>query len=286
MKTRERSLTVMVLLVAVAGGACATSAARREEESGFRARKQLTRALVVRGEWDGAFAYAEELHRQRPDDAEVLTLRGIVYRERRLLDAAESDLRAALALDDGLAEAHAALGIVLDSTQRGHEAESHHRRAVALDGKNHGYLNNLGFSLLLRRKNKDALETLQKAARLAPTKPRVRTNLGFAYAALGDFPRAAREFEMGGAPAEAKNNLGFAYEKRGDFTNAFDLYVAALRIDASCAKARNNLTQLASKLGRELPGDLPAPTTAVGPTSTSTSGSPSASQSAPSKEAP
>jgi Flp pilus assembly protein TadD len=248
----------LLSLVAAALG-CASTANRAPDEGALRARKQLTRELVARGDWANAFSYADELHRERPDDAEILTLRGIVYRERNLPGEAEADLRAALTSDERNAAAHAALGILLDATGRSAEAETHHRRAVALDGHNPGYLNNLGFSLLVRRQPRQAVEVLQRAARLDPTHHRIRTNLGFAYAAAGDLPRAAREFEMGGTPAEAKTNLGFAYQHRGDDGNAFELYVAALRLDPACRRARSNLGQLAGRLGREIPADVAGP---------------------------
>jgi Flp pilus assembly protein TadD len=248
--------TSLLLALAVAAGGCASSGLNRQDQAAFNARKQLAREMVSRGEWQTAFAYADQLHRQKPDDAEVLTLRGIIYRERNLPAEAEADLRAALAEDERSAETHAALGILLDSARRGGEAEGHHKRAVALDGKNPGFQNNLGFSLLIRGKHREALEVLRRAAGLAPTNSRIRTNLGFAYAAQGDFPRAAREFDMGAGPAESKNNLGFAYEQRGDLHNAFELYVAALRVDPACARARGNLTHLASRLGKEVPADL------------------------------
>ena len=227
-----REPLLLLLLGSMLG--CASAGVGREEAAAFQARKQLTRELVNRGEWQTAFAYTDEMHRQRSDDPEVLVLRGIIYRERNLPA----------------------------------EAEAHHKRAVALDGKNPGYLNNLGFSLLIRRKNKEALETLQRAARLAPTNRRVRTNVGFAFAAVGDFPRAAREFEMGAGPAEAKNNLGFAYEKRGDLQNAFELYVAALRLDPDCERARGNLSHLARRLGKPVPADIEVKTSSKAPEET------------------
>lgn len=243
---------------------CSASLAQRNEDSAFNARKQLTRQLVARADWQSAFAYADELHRQRPEDAEALALRGIIYRERGLPGEAEVDLRAALAADESNAEAHAALAIVLDAAGKGEEAETHHRRAVALAPRNSAYLNNLGFSLLVRHRAKDAIEVLRRAARLEPTNHRVRTNLGFAYAGAGDLPRAAAEFEMGGAPAEAKNNLGFAYEHRGDLHNAFELYAAALRLDPGCRRARTNLAHVAEALGRPVPPELAAATNQKG----------------------
>jgi Flp pilus assembly protein TadD len=257
MKLNVRHLSLaFVLLTAGGAGGCATTSESSRQAATFNARKQLTKELVSRREWATAFANANELHQQRPDDAEVLLLRGIVFREQHMPAEAEADLRAALAEDGKNADVHAALAILLDTSSRGAEAETHHRRAVELAPKSSAHLNNLGFSLLTRRKNKDALDILRKAARLDPTARRVRTNLGFAYAALGDLPRAASEFDMGGEPAEAKNNLGFAYESRGDLGNAFELYVSALRVDPRCRRARQNLEHVAVKLGREIPPDL------------------------------
>jgi Flp pilus assembly protein TadD len=256
--TNAMNLRTKWLALALLGAAlgCASTGMSKQDLLAFSARKQLTRELVTRGEWDTAFAYAGDLHRQKPDDAEVLTLRGIIYRERNLAAEAEADFRAALVANPLSAEAHAALGILLDASRRGGEADRHHRRAVELEMNNPGYQNNLGFSLLLRGKSHDAVEVLKRAASLSPTTPRIRTNLGFAYAAIGDFRRASREFELGAPPAEAKNNLGFAYEKRGDLHNAFEQYIAAVRADPECARARGNLNDLARRTGKQLPADL------------------------------
>ena len=59
-------------------------------------------------------------------------------------------------------------------TGAGEQAEPHHRRAVALAPDNPAYLNNLGFSLFLRHKNKEAIEVYQQAVRLSPTSGRIR----------------------------------------------------------------------------------------------------------------
>jgi len=76
---------------------------------------------------------------------------------------------------------------------------------------------------------------------------------------MGDLRRAAREFQMGGTEAEAKNNLGFAYERRGDMANAFELYVEALRLDPTVARARSNLVHAALVLGRPVPPEASTP---------------------------
>jgi Flp pilus assembly protein TadD len=247
---------LMVLAAVVVAGGCASSSGDLRGDT-YLARKRLARELIGQQDWQAAFFYADSLHRENPDDAETLVLRGIIFRERGLPGEAEADLREALRLDQRSAEAHAAIGILFDGVSRGDEAEKHHRKAVELSPNDPRYINNLGFSLFLRRKHSDAIEVYQRAVRLAPTSRRIRTNLGFAYAQAGDLPRASREFEMGGTPAEARNNLGFAYEQRGDLTNAFDLYLAALRLDPRYGKARLNLDHVAKKLGKEIPGDIP-----------------------------
>ncbi len=217
----------------------------------------MARELTERGDWERAFALLNELHQQRPTDADVLTLRGIVYRERGLYPDAEADLKAALVVQPASADAHAALAILYDVELRP-DAEAQHREAVRLAPDNPAYLNNLGFSLFLRQHFKDAIKEYEKAASLAPLSHRVRTNLGFAYAATGDLPRAAREFAMGGTEAEAKNNLGFAYERRGDLRNAYDLYLEAVRLDPQGARAHANLAHAALALGKPIPAEAPA----------------------------
>jgi Flp pilus assembly protein TadD len=254
--------TAAALVVAAAahlGAGCAeTRGAQRTTDQAYAARSKIAHELVTRGDWARAFALLDELHRDRPEDADVLTLRGIVYRERGLYSDAEADLKAAIKLAPEYAEAHASLGILYDVQSRA-DAEPEHRLAVKLAPNNAAYLNNLGFSLFLRRKFKEAVSVYESAARLAPMSRRVRTNLGFACAAMGDLPRAAREFQMGGTEAEAKNNLGFAYERRGDMNNAYDLYVQAVRLDPKGQRARSNLVHAATVLGRPLPPEAQPP---------------------------
>ena len=238
-------------------GGCATGGASHPAKPSDVARMEMAREMTSRGNWETAFPLLNELHREWPDDAEVLTLRGIVYRERGLYADSEADLRAALKIAPENAEAHAALGILFDVQMRP-DAEAEHRQAVKLAPQNPAYLNNLGFSLFLREHFKDAIKEYEKAARLAPLSHRVRTNMGFAYAAVGDLPSAKREFEMGGSEADAKNNLGFAYERRGDLANAYELYLDAVRIDPTASRARSNLVHAALALGRPVPPEATA----------------------------
>jgi tetratricopeptide (TPR) repeat protein len=252
-------LAVAAVAAGLLGG-CATGHGTAAESPTDLARMSMARELVQRADWAGAFPLLCQIHQQRPDDPEVLALRGIVYRERALYPEAEADLRASLKLAPQLAETHAALGILFDIQMRP-GAEAEHREAVRLSPNDPAFLNNLGFSLFLREHFKEAITEYEKAARFAPLSHRVRTNLGFAYAALGDLPSAAREFRMGGSEVDAANNLGFAYERRGDMANAYALYLQAVRSDPTAMRARSNLMHAALILGRPIPTDVnpPAP---------------------------
>jgi Flp pilus assembly protein TadD len=246
-------------------------------QSTFETRRQLARELIVRGDWQPAFAYVDQLHREQPRDADVLVSRATIYRERGLLDEADTDLREAVQLAPQLASARAAWGIVSDMQRRPVDAEEQHRQAVKIEPGNPVYLNNLGFSLFLHGKVKEAISYYEQAARLGPTVHRTRTNLGFAYAARGDLRRAAREFEMGGTPVEAKINLGFAYERRGDMSNAYDLYVEATHLDPKSQRARLNLAHAAEVTGRPNPV-VASPDASPGPGSTPSASSPLSEQ--------
>jgi Flp pilus assembly protein TadD len=256
------------LAFAAAGclGACASQTTELNGDT-FEARKKLARELEKRGDWTPAFAYASDLHRERPRDPEALVLRGTIYRERGMFPESEADLVEAVKLDGDAPEAHAALGILYDVTFRPALGEPQHRAAVKLAPDAPSYHNNLGFSLFLRGKYREAIEQYEKAAGLDPMSRRVRTNLGFAFAATGDLRRAAHEFEMGGTPADAKNNLGFAYERRGDLPRAYDLYLEATKLDPKSTHARSNLVHAAQVLGREVPAAaLPETVQVVVPT--------------------
>lgn len=248
-----RVLLVALLALGGAVSGCAHRAASAPTGSTYETRRQIAAQLVSRGDWEPAFAYVDQLHREQADDAVVLVLRATIYRERALLAEAETDLVEAARLSPDMPAAHAGLGIVFDMQKRPTEAEEQHRKAVKLEPRNASYLNNLGFSLFLHGKVKEAITNYEQAARLAPMARRTRTNLGFAYAARGDLQRAAREFDMGGTPAEAKVNLGFAYERRGDMANAFDLYAEAARLDPRSQRARLNLAHAAAITHREIP---------------------------------
>ncbi|MFC1610196.1 tetratricopeptide repeat protein [Myxococcota bacterium] len=260
----------LVLVLALASSA-ACAATSKEQVM----RKAMLANMMQRQDWPAAFAITQDLLAEAPEDAEVLTARGIIYREQGLSEQAEADLDQAIDLDDDLAAAHSALAILLDSQHRFEEAELAHRQAQELEPDNQDYANNLGFCLYLHGKPREAVAVLKEALRINPTSTRVRNNLGFAYARLGDLPRASEQFSQGGPPAVAMNNLGFAYEKQGNLAQAYDLYLEAVRLNPDLNRARENLLHVANQIGRDVPeeirdkatgetGELPGPEKVAG----------------------
>jgi Tfp pilus assembly protein PilF len=251
--TRARSLA---LAAGLALAACASAPPKKSDP--YLAKKGLAQELLRRGDHAGAFPVVNALHQEDPQDPDVLVMRGDIYREQRLLPEARADLQDALAIRPDDAHACSSLALVLELEGSPGPALELHRKASALDPKSAAYLNNLGFSLLAQRRTREAIPVFVEALKLDPTSPRTRNNLGFAYARAGDFSRAAEQFGRGGTPAQARNNLGWAYQAAGQTAQAYDLYLEALRLDPGLAQARQNLTEVARRLGRPVPSDLPA----------------------------
>jgi Flp pilus assembly protein TadD len=247
-------------LAAVLIAGCA-GVQRHDENMVHQVRLSIVEAMAERGDWTAAFHAADALTRENPSSARAWLLRGRALRHRNMMVEAESDLRHVLELEPKSAAAHAELGIVCEHVGRLQEALEHHREAHRLAPGDPRYLNNLGFALTLRGKAREAVPLLEQALRIEPANARLRNNLGFAYAATGDFARSAQQFQLAGAPAQAKNNLGLAYELNGNLPHAYELYLEAWRI-APAPSIRDNLLHVARKLGRDVPPEITAPTSA------------------------
>ncbi|HCF58966.1 MAG TPA: hypothetical protein DFS52_13365, partial [Myxococcales bacterium] len=109
--TRARACAMAWGLLLAAASGCAHTPPRTDATP---LRLSMARQLIDRGDWRGALEVLERLYRDRPDDAAVLTLRGIVYRETGLLEEARVELEAATRQDPESAAAVSALAILLD----------------------------------------------------------------------------------------------------------------------------------------------------------------------------
>ncbi len=246
----------LLALCVLSTGACASSRASAREAGVARVRLAFAADRAQHRDWSAALNALEPLPKSDDVRAAALTLRGTIFREKGLLDEAQADLEEALRLRSDVAATHAALGLVCDLRHDLEGGATHHARAAELEPENARYLNDLAFSLFLRGKPREAIPLYQRALRAAPDDPRIRNNLGFAYARAGEFSRATQQFTLGGTPAQAKNNLGYAYEQAGNLAQAFERYLEAARLDPTLQKARENLRHVAAALDRKIPPDV------------------------------
>lgn len=107
---------------------------------------------------------------------------------------AEEAARKAIALDDGLAEAHASLGNVLANSKRDWEgAGREFRRAIALD-PNYGPARAWYSELLsLQKRYPEALTEIEQAVRLDPISPPVRHQRAIVLTSLGRYDDAVAD---------------------------------------------------------------------------------------------
>jgi Flp pilus assembly protein TadD len=245
-----------VAIVALLLVGCA-SARSTEPDATRRVRLGLAETMADRAEWNVTLEGADALVREDPSIMPVRILRARALRHLGMVAEAESELRGVLERDLGNAAAHAELGVVCELAGKVEEALRHHRAAHRLGRGDPRYLNNLAFALTLRGKEREAIPLLEEALRVDPGSARMRNNLGFAYAANGDFARAAQQFQLGGPPAQAKNNLGVAYELSGNLTRAYEIYLEAWKLEPT-PTIRDNLVQVAQKLGRSVPPEVAA----------------------------
>jgi Flp pilus assembly protein TadD len=240
-----------VLLAAAALTGCgggATPEARRPEMSSSdrtKLRRQLAFSLASHREWAAASQPLLELVAQHPEDAELHTLLGTVYREQGLFTQADASYKKAITLAPNDAAAYAGRGILREvSGDTGDAAVDDFRTAVRLAPNEAAYANNLGFALYVRRRYAEAEVALQQGLARAPLSARMRNNLGFVYGKLGQYDRAQREFGHGGSTDEARNNLGWVYEQAGDTKNACAQYRSALTENPQLATATENAARV------------------------------------------
>ncbi|MBK6849409.1 MAG: tetratricopeptide repeat protein [Proteobacteria bacterium] len=207
-------------------------------------RYDMVESLVAQGSYDAAVPLLNALLTQHPRAARLHLLRGIVLREKRVLPAAESELRLAVALDGSDPDAHAALGAVLMRQRRYREAERSHRQACALAPRTAAYHNDLGFCLLVQRRLPAAREALLQAVRLDATLRRAFNNLGLTLGLMGRMEEARDAFAQAGSRALALTNMGYVEELRGRPLAARRYYEQALRQERSYAPALRNLRAL------------------------------------------
>jgi Flp pilus assembly protein TadD len=227
---RSFLVTVVLIFAAVGCGAAARHHKTMQAE-GEAFRYELAELYVAKGASEAAIPLLQRILGEHPDDPRARVLYGTVLRDQGLLPQAEGQLREALKISADRADAHAALAILLDLTDRHGEALRHHKRAAKLEPGNASYRNNLGFSLLSAGKAEDAIGPLEAALELDPGLPQAYANLGFAYGRAGRLDDAERTLRSGLGEAAALYDLALIRDERGEADEADALRLRAYAID-------------------------------------------------------
>ena len=139
------------------------------------------------------------------------------------------------------------LGILRDETGQWKAAEGAHRKAVELAPAQDYLHNNLGYNLLMQKKNADAATEFREALKLNPASQLARNNLGLALAGQNANAEAVANWQSGADPATAHNNLAAVLIENGNYSEARKELQLALAYNKAHPAALKNL-ELVSRL--------------------------------------
>lgn len=132
---------------------------------------------------------------------------------------AEQEIKRALELNPNLAEAHNLYSQLLSRLGRHDQAIAEARRAKELDPLALSRTSNIGFILYLARQYDQAIEQLKKVLEIDKNHPSSHTVLAYTYDAMGRYNEAITEYEasilLGGDNTSDQCFLGFALAKAG-----------------------------------------------------------------------
>jgi Tfp pilus assembly protein PilF len=220
-----------------------------------RSRIELAALYRQAGFPDLALEHYRAAAMRAPDSAEVAILiartlheQGLTAEARRQLDAFASVHPTASA------EAWSWVGILADTQGDYASGERSHRAAVQLRDGSDALHNNLGYNLLLQKKNSEAAAEFRRALEIAPGSAFAQNNLGLA---LAEQPvEAVRQFQSVTDKASAHSNLAAVLIERGEFGAARREIDIALGYNREHPAALRNLQLLAEIDG----GSIAVPT--------------------------
>ena len=138
------------------------------------------------------------------------------------------------------------LGILLDESGQWTSGEPHHRKAIELAPSRDSLHNNLGYNLLMQKKNAEAATEFREALKLNPKSQIAANNLGLALAA-GSAAQAVASFQTASDPATAHSNLAAVLIENGNYAEARRELYLALGYNKTHSAALKNL-ELVSRL--------------------------------------
>jgi serine/threonine protein kinase/tetratricopeptide (TPR) repeat protein len=159
------------------------------------------------------------------DSYSVATGYGVIIQPKQALALADQAARKALALDDSLPEAHAALANALASSWKWSEAEPEFHRAIALNPNNASVHYFYAFTFLMPQSRIDeSLEEFRIALSLDPLSPIMNVNCGLTLMVAHRYPEAIAQInkvlERDPSFAPAQFYLSQVYATSGRYADA------------------------------------------------------------------
>ncbi len=142
------------------------------------------------------------------------------------------------------------LGLAYDRLGNHEQAQDAYERALTAAPEDAATLNNLGYSLYLSERNKDALARLKQAARLDAASPHIANNLALVYSRLGKFDDAFKNFARAGGEFYARVQTAALYEAAGRDRDAIKHFEAARKLEPANAEILRRLIDLYVRTGQ------------------------------------
>ncbi len=139
------------------------------------------------------------------------------------------------------AEYYSWLGILRDESGLWPLGEPAHRKAIELAPSTDYLHNNLGYNLLMQKKNEAAAEEFREALKLNPASQMARNNLGIALAQSNAPAQAVANWQEASDPATAHNNLAAIWIEKGNYPEARKELDLALGYNRAHSAALKNL---------------------------------------------
>ena len=232
-------------------GAAASAAAPAADS-----REALARAtrLHQAGRLEEAQGIYLRVLKREPENADALSLMGLLAHQAGRNDVAAELLGKALAVRPRFANAHLNLGNVLRAEGDLEGAVGHFREAAGIEPGFPGAHNNLGLALNELGRATEAIPCFEAALRLDRRFADAHNGLGLALQALGRLDEARDRYQqalsLDANFHEAHNNLGTILNEKGEYEEALACFEKALSVAPDFADARVNLGAALQELGR------------------------------------
>jgi Flp pilus assembly protein TadD len=146
---------------------------------------------------------------------------------------------------ESAAEYYSWLGILRDESNLWPLGEPAHRKAIELAAAADYLHNNLGYNLLMQKKNDEAAQEFEEALKLNPGSQMARNNLGLALANSNATAQAIASWQAASDPASAHNNLAAVWIEKGAYAEARRELDLALSYNRAHSAALKNLELVA-----------------------------------------